>query len=384
MSNLLRPIRKLFSPIERLPPGIYHYISPPEDPRNYRLHLRLEDDGSGVLIINAATVLHLNQTGAEYAYYFVQNEPTDHVIQKITSRYNVNRDQAEQDYQNLIERIQTLINTPDLDPVTYLDFERREPFIGQISAPYRLDCALSYQLPSHVSPESAPSGRVSRELNTEEWQLIIDNAWKSGIPHIVFTGGEPTLRDDLPDLITHAESNGQVIGLLTDGLRLTDDDYLHTLLQTGLDHVMILFNPSDKTSWKAIQNTLDEDIFVAVHITVDDQNQIQDQIVKMANMGVKAISLSSKEPDMESTLEIVREQVAELNLELVWNLPVPYSAFNPIAFETEQEELRKGAGRAWLYIEPDGDVLPTQGENRILGNLLKDPWETIWKASHAD
>jgi organic radical activating enzyme len=346
--------------------------------------LRLEDDGSGVLIINAATVLHLNQTGAEYAYYFVQNEPTDHVIQKITSRYNVNRDQAEQDYQNLIERIQTLINTPDLDPVTYLDFERREPFIGQISAPYRLDCALSYKLPSNVSPESAPSQRVSRELNTEEWQLIIDNAWKSGIPHIVFTGGEPTLRDDLPDLITHAESNGQVTGLLTDGLRLTDDDYLHTLLQTGLDHVMILFNPSDKTSWKAIQNTLDEDIFVAVHITVDDQNQIQDQIVKMANMGVKAISLSSKEPDMESTLEIVREQVAELNLELVWNLPVPYSAFNPIAFETEQEELRKGAGRAWLYIEPDGDVLPTQGENRILGNLLKDPWETIWKASHAD
>ena len=41
----------------------------------------------------------------------------------------------------------------------------------------------------------------------------------------------------------------------------------------------------------------------------------------------------------------------------------------------------KVAGRAWLYVEPDGDVLPTQGVNRLLGNFLRDPWEKIWKAA---
>ena len=42
----------------------------------------------------------------------------------------------------------------------------------------------------------------------------MDKAWAAGIPHITFTGGEPTLRDDLPALIAHAEKIGQVTGLL--------------------------------------------------------------------------------------------------------------------------------------------------------------------------
>ncbi len=43
------------------------------------------------------------------------------------------------------------------------------------------------------------------------------------------------------------------------------------------------------------------------------------------------------------------------------------------------DNLPTGAGHAWLYIEPDGDVLPAQGINQVLGNILKDPWETIWQ-----
>ena len=66
---------------------------------------------------------------------------------------------------------------------------------------------------------------------------MLDKAWAFGIPHITFTGGEPTLREDLPALIAHAEANGQVTGLLTDGLKLADDAYLNSLLQTGLDHL---------------------------------------------------------------------------------------------------------------------------------------------------
>ena len=39
-----------------------------------------------------------------------------------------------------------------------------------------------------------------------------------------------------------------------------------------------------------------------------------------------------------------------------------------------------GAGRAWLYVEPDGDVLRSQGmPGKILGNILRDNWETIYR-----
>jgi hypothetical protein len=75
MSSLIAPLRRMFTPAQPIQAGIYHYQSPPDDPRNYRLHLRVEDDGTGILIVNASTVLHLNQTATEYAYYFVQNLP---------------------------------------------------------------------------------------------------------------------------------------------------------------------------------------------------------------------------------------------------------------------------------------------------------------------
>ena len=74
----------------------------------------------------------------------------------------------------------------------------------------------------------------------------MDKAWAAGIPHITFTGGEPTLRDDLPDLIAHAEKIGQVTGLLTDGLKLADKVFLENLLQTGLDHLLFILDPDNK------------------------------------------------------------------------------------------------------------------------------------------
>jgi len=58
---------------------------------------------------------------------------------------------------------------------------------------------------------------------------------------------------------------------------------------------------------------------------------------------------------------------------------VPYSSDHPVAAETAEDRIPEGAGRAWLYVEPDGDVLPAQGmADRVLGNMLRDPWERIY------
>ena len=69
-----------------------------------------------------------------------------------------------------------------------------------------------------------------------------------------------------------------------------------------------------------------------------------------------------------------------MGLTLRWDLPVPYSAQNPVAHEAIEDDAPSGAGKAWLYVEPDGDVLPAQGlADQVLGNFLKDPWEKIHK-----
>jgi hypothetical protein len=381
MSELIQPIRRLFSSRRPIPAGIYHYLAPQDDPRNYRLHLRVEEDGGGVLIVNASTVLHLNQTAAEYAYYLVQNKDADEVAQTMAARYDVNRAQARQDYIDLSDRIQILIETPDLDPVTFLDFERQMPFSGQITAPYRLDCALTYRLPEGAPQEAAPTKEVTRELTTDEWKTIMDKAWEVGIPHVVFTGGEPTLRDDLPELLAQGEANGQVTGLLSDGLRIADDDYRDQLLQTGLDHLMIVLQPESEKAWEAVEESMVEDLFVVVHLTMTEGNRqdFPSYLERLAGLGVHEISLSAESRELAEALESARDQAAGLDLDLVWNIPVPYSALNPVRMEVTARDHPKGSGRAWLYVEPDGDVRPTQGHEEVLGNFLENSWVEIWK-----
>ncbi|MBA4380118.1 MAG: hypothetical protein C0393_05470 [Anaerolinea sp.] len=381
MTSLANWIRERFTKVAPLPVEMHHYQSAPDEPA-YRLHLRLQKDGSGILIVNAATMLHLNPTAAEYAFHMMKGTPPEEAARQLARRYRISRAVALQDFLDFRDRIQELIHTPDLDPAAYLDFERVAPHSQALTAPLRLDCALTYRLPPGDKAEHAPVKRVDRELTTEEWQTIMDKAWTVGIPHITFTGGEPTLREDLPALIAHAEKNGQVCGLLTDGLKLADKKYLQTLLQTGLDHLLFILQPENKASWKALETIMPEDIFTTVHFTLTAENakSAEKTLGKLAALNVKSLSLSASDVALHSTLHPLRDRAAELGLSVKFDLPVPYSADNPVAHETAEDSVIDGAGKAWLYVEPDGDVLPTQGEaDKILGNFLRDPWEMIYK-----
>src|SRR4030067_2529231 len=187
MSNLRESIKRLFIPVMLLPPGIFHFQAPPDAPLPYRLHLRMEPDGRGMLIVNASTILHLNQTASEFAYHLVRQTPENQMLHEITGRYRVKRSQALLDYQLLSDRILSLIHTPDLDPETYLDFERTTPYTQKLSAPYRLDCAITYRLLETSDDSLAPTKRVDRELSRDEWFGIFDKAWSFGIPHLILT-----------------------------------------------------------------------------------------------------------------------------------------------------------------------------------------------------
>jgi MoaA/NifB/PqqE/SkfB family radical SAM enzyme len=280
-----------------------------------------------------------------------------------------------------MDQIQTLISTPDLDPVSFLDFERAAPHSADLTSPLRLDCALTYRLREDSNAEYAPTKRVDRELTTDEWRTIIDKAWQAGIPHITFTGGEATLRDDLPDLIAHAEKNGQVCGLLTDGLRLVDKNYLDLLLQTGLDHILFLLQPDNVQSWTALQTVMAEDIFVTVHLTLHNDNikLAEEALEQMAKLEVKSLSLTSSDDTLRDTYDALRDKAAALGLTLRFDLPVPYSASNPVVYEAQEATIPEGAGKTWLYVEPDGDVLPSQGySDKVLGNILRDEWKQIY------
>jgi MoaA/NifB/PqqE/SkfB family radical SAM enzyme len=265
-----------------------------------------------------------------------------------------------------------------------------DPYEAPGAAPYRIDCALTYHLPNDHAAHWAPLDRVARELTSEEWGRILEKAWNAGVPHVIFTGGEPTMRPDLCQLVAVAERLGMVTGLITDGLRLAESKYLHELLQSGLDHVMIVLDPAEEQSWEGLRDTLVEDIAATVHLTLRQQHHVDmiGLLERLAGMGVKNISFSADSVEQkEPLLEAQRLAAEQYQMHLVWDLPAPYSQFHPVAIELAEAEgssaVNQGNGRGWLYIEPDGDVLTGQGQYQaVLGNMLIDDWAMVWQKAN--
>jgi MoaA/NifB/PqqE/SkfB family radical SAM enzyme len=82
----------------------------------------------------------------------------------------------------------------------------------------------------------------SRELTTDEWEKVIDKCRQANIPQLTFTGGEPTLRTDLVELVEYAK--WFVTRLNSNGVLLTKE-LCENLYNASLDSVQITLYSSD-------------------------------------------------------------------------------------------------------------------------------------------
>src|SRR5512140_2872562 len=78
------------------PAGIYAYRREAEGEKS-RIHLRLDPDGHGTLIVNANRILHLNPTAAMMAYFLLESIPEETAIQRLRKTYRVGVETARQD-----------------------------------------------------------------------------------------------------------------------------------------------------------------------------------------------------------------------------------------------------------------------------------------------
>ncbi len=244
------------------------------------------------------------------------------------------------------------------------------------------------------------------ELATDEWKRILDKAWALGIPHIIFTGGEPTLREDLPELVAHAEQNGQITGLNTNARRLADLAFVERLVSSGLDHVQITLELSQadihdemvcskgafQQTVKGIRNVLSTPLYVMTNTTMlrTNAHTIPATLDFLAELGVPTLGLNAlihsgrgarvgtglKEAELTPLLEIARRKTEASGQRLIWYTPTQYCSFDPV-----QMDLGVKGCTAALYnmcVEPDGGVLPCQSYYTQLGNFLADDWPRIW------
>ncbi len=179
--------------------GLYHYRRE-GDAEKSRIHLRIDPDGHGTLIVNANRILHLNPTAALMAYFLLEQASEKEAVTQIRKKYHVGAAQAHADLGMIREQLEELVRPDGACPIHEMGLETVMPFSARPTAPYRLDLALTYRCNNdcshcynvqHPSRSALPAGErpALNELTTLQWERAIDIAWELGIPHIIFTGG---------------------------------------------------------------------------------------------------------------------------------------------------------------------------------------------------
>ncbi|MBV9458140.1 MAG: radical SAM protein, partial [Bradyrhizobium sp.] len=86
--------------------------------------------------------------------------------------------------------------------------------------------------------------RASSELSTAEWKKVLSELAEIGVLQVHFSGGEPTARKDLVELVRHASDAGLYTNLITSAVLLTRER-IAALANAGLCHVQISFQGSE-------------------------------------------------------------------------------------------------------------------------------------------
>lgn len=399
-------ISEYFKKAKAIEPGIYNTIIE-EDGGTYRLHLRVEKSGKSVLSINAARVIFLNQTATEYARYIIDGLTEDEIVRKMANRYRAKKKEILEDFRRIDQTIKELAATnADECPITQLDIDLDENVDDDLSAPHRMDLALTYKCDNDCEHCYVERKQKGKELTTAEWKKVIDRVYEIGVPHICFTGGEATLQSNLVELITHAEDVGLVTGLLTNGRAMKDKKFVQDMVDAGIDHFQITLLSHKakihdtmmgcKGCWKetveGIKNAVASPVYTLTNTTITSFNkkEIVETVRFLADLGVDAfacngmiksgkgrkISTAILEEELEDVVVKVRNEAERLKMKFIWYSPTEYCSFDPLQADVGLKFCT--AAKFNMCVEPDGMVLPCQSFFQPVGHILNNKWEDIW------
>jgi pyrroloquinoline quinone biosynthesis protein E len=118
--------------------------------------------------------------------------------------------------------------------------------VNTIDPPMGLVAELTHRCPLQCPYCANPVAlhRSGAELDTATWRRVLHEAAALGVLQLHLSGGEPTARKDLPELVHAAAALGLYSNLITSGV-LLDAPLLQRLVQAGLDHVQISLQDAD-------------------------------------------------------------------------------------------------------------------------------------------
>lgn len=374
------------------------------------VYIRPED---GLMILRPNRLHHLNETATmmlDRLYGRPAGPDVAETVAEVAARYQIEPQQVRHDMHNLLISLSALLNqqvcgaTPSVKTMAFGSHRRDLPVLSEIALTYKCQnkCTFCYA-------DAPERGRQVHEMSTTEVMVILDRiADEAHCPTVSFTGGEPTLRRDLPELTAYAKHKGLRANLITNGIRCADEAFVRALADAGLDSAQVSIEGGSAAihdaitqhpgSWEAavrgVRNLRAAGVHTHTNTTICGGNRHH----LMAHVDFLADDLGSEyfsmnmvirtgtalwhdEDDISYTeigpiIEQVQRRADEKGIRFVWYSPVPYCMFNPVQAGLGSKSCACVDGL--VSVNPAGQLIPCSSFERGIGDLLHEPFETVW------
>lgn len=285
-----------------------------------------------------------------------------------------------------------------------------------MSAPHRMDLAISSMTDGKgcwncnqkcVFCYAAEQKMANvKELDTEGWKKVIDRLKKAHVPMVTFTGGEPTVRKDLTELVAYAKEF--VTRVNTNGTLLTDE-LIRGLVDAGLDSIQItLYSHDEKihnslvgvekfdATVSGIKTAVKHGLDVSINTPLCSLNRDYGKTLEfIQSLGVKYCTASGlictgsaaenhgaydlNADELYGIISNAKSFCNENSMEIDFTSPglIPAEKLEELSMNVPS----CGAALSNMAIAPDGTVVPCQswlGADAGLGNVLELPFSKIW------
>lgn len=284
------------------------------------------------------------------------------------------------------------------------------PILSEVALTYRcnLSCRFCY---AGCSCHKASGAAI--EMTSDEVRRILDVIRNDArVPSVSFTGGEPTLRPDLPELVGYARRTlGLRVNVITNGV-LVDAALAKKLGEAGLNSAQVSIESPDAATHDALTGAVGSHersvaalerfagcgIAVHTNTTITARNaesatampafvrglgleRLSMNLMIPADAGAQAADLAVRYEEVAELVLRVRAAAARAGVEFLWYSPTPVCMFNPIPHGLGNKGCAACDGL--LSISPEGGVLPCSSWPEPVGNLLREPFRAVWESARA-
>ncbi|MFG1995042.1 pyrroloquinoline quinone biosynthesis protein PqqE [Actinoplanes sp. NPDC048988] len=261
--------------------------------------------------------------------------------------------------------------------------------------PVGMVAELTYRCPLSCGYCSNPVEAARDEMSAEGWLALMTQARDLGVLHMHFSGGEPVLRPELPELAAHARRLGMYTNLITSGVGLT------ARRLTGIDHVQLSVQHADATAADAIAGlrahhrkiaaaalVREAGLPLTVNVVLHAGNvdALEEIAAFAASLGASRLELAhtqyygwglrNRAAIMPTAAQIHHADEAAARVHGRYDMEIVY--VRPDHHTGRPKPCMNGWGSRQFAVNPSGTVLPCLAADQLPGPKPSGSLEQIW------